>query len=119
MDKVQKFIFITGYELGTIDSIGALNTLTDLAKKTQPGEEHLTPAHDYCTNILEGTRVSVIRESYIPEQDLERIVEELDIFYGKELTLKVRLSDAISKIRDSMYKKNPNLGNILKQRKTR
>jgi len=44
-------------------------------------------------------------------------VAELDTFYSSKESLKVEISDAISKIREEIYKKNPNMEKALKTRK--
>jgi hypothetical protein len=92
-----------------------LNSLVSIKKEAiKPDGEVMDLANKYCTDVIEIIRKGVIKETYIPEEDLENIVEELDVFYTRERNLKVRISEAISKIIEEMYKKNPNLEKMLK-----
>jgi hypothetical protein len=115
MDKVQKSLFIMGYKMGSLDAMLTLNSLVSIKKEAiKPDGEVMDLANKYCTDVIEIIRKGVIKETYIPEEDLENIVEELDVFYTRERNLKVRISEAISKIIEEMYKKNPNLEKMLK-----
>ena len=70
------------------------------------------------TDIIELIRKAFIRENYIPEENLEIIIGKLDSFYTQEELLKIKLSEALSKVREEMYKdkENPKLEELIKHR---
>jgi hypothetical protein len=126
MDKIQKSLFVMGYKMGSLDAIMTLNAFIDLndqaarERKSQddPKSEQISRISDaHCADLMDITRKGVIRETYVPEEDLEKIVAELDTFYSSKQSLKVGISDAISKIREEMYRRNANIEKALKTRK--
>lgn len=123
MDKVQKALVVTGYKMGSMDAILTLNTLIALNEQAakqrstnkNPELEELSKIDDAkFKDRMNLTRKFLIKETYIPEEDVEKIVTALDAFYSTKVSLPVPLSDAISKIREEMYKNNPGLERILK-----
>jgi len=126
MDKTQKYLFVMGYKMASLDAIMTLNAFIELnyeATKERKSEEdpkleQISKIRDaYCADTMDITRRAVIRETYIPEEDLEKIVAKLDTFYSPKGVLNIKISDAISKIREEMYKTNPNMEKALKTRK--
>ena len=105
MDKMQKSLYLMGYKMGSLDANLTLNSLVNLRKEIKPSSD-MTMANAHCTDVVEVMRKAFIRETYIPEENLEIIVEKLDAFYTHERFLKVTVSEAVSKIREEMYKKN-------------
>lgn len=123
MDKTQKSIFLMGYKMGSLDTIMTLNALIKITNQVasqgkafeDPKAEQLKKISDAkCAKFMDLTRRGVIRETYIPEEDLEKIVEQLDIFYSPKKSLNIEISDAISKIVEKAYKSNPNMEKALK-----
>ena len=116
MDKTQKSLYVMGYKMGSLDATLTLNSLVNLRKEIKPSDE-MKIANAYCTDIIELIRKAFIRETYIPEENLEIIIGKLDLFYTQEELLKIKLSEALSKVREEMYKKNPKLEELLKHRR--
>ena len=126
MDKKQKSLLIMGYKMGSFDAITTLNSFIALneqaakQRKTHnpPRTEELTKISDtYCAERMDITRRHLVRETYIPEEDLDKLVTRLDAFYSQKPSLKIGISEAISKIREEIYERNPSLEKALKARK--
>jgi len=79
MDKIQKSLFLMGYKMGSLDAIMTLNTFIDLndqvarqrkAQDELKSEQIRKTSDAYCADRMDITRRGVIRETYIPEEDL-------------------------------------------------
>lgn len=116
MDKMQKSLYVMGYKMGSLEATLTLNSLIDLRKEVKTRKE-LEISEAYCTDMIELMRKSFIIETYIPEENLEIIVEELDAFYARGRFLQKEIPEALSKIREEMYDKNPKLKETLKFKK--
>jgi hypothetical protein len=112
--------------MGSFDAITTLNAFialngqaaTERKTHNDPRTEEFSKVSDtYCAERMDITRRHFARETYIPEEDLDKLVTKLDAFYSQKPSLKVGLSEAISKIREEIYERNPSLEKALKARK--